>query len=534
MLKKIFTFAVIAAAVAFAQSPVVIEGNITSNRTLTSDNTYLLRGFVRVDSLATLTIQPGTIIFGEAATQGSLIVKPGGKLIAEGTAQRPVVFTSEFARQGASRGPRYGDWGGLILLGSAPINVAGGRAAIEGPGDFYGGSNPADNSGSLKYVRVEYPGIAFSPNNEINGITFGGVGSGTTVEHVQVSYSGDDSFEWFGGNVNCKYLIAYRGWDDDFDSDFGFTGKLQYLVGLRDPLVADQSNSNGFESDNDGAGSSNAPLTAPTWWNVTLLGPKVTDTTTINTLYRRGMHLRRNSQNKIGNALIMGWPTGLYLDRSGTINGAINGTNYVKNSIIAGSTTKSVDTTGSPNLTFDPVNWFTTTNSGRIFTSNSQVMLENPANLLAPDFRPKTGSPALTGATAVPAEAFFDAAGGSFVGAFGSTDWTAGWANFNPVNYVTDVKTEGTNSPVSFELLQNYPNPFNPSTSISFTLNREEEASLKVYNMLGIEIATLAAGKFNAGRHIVDFNAEGLSSGIYIYQLVTKDQVATKKMSLLK
>lgn len=352
MSKKALMFIWIGILMMSANAQIVLEGNISSNRTLTANNSYLLRGFVRVDSLVTLTIQPGTVIFGETATQGSLIIKPGGKIEASGTKEKPIVFTSEFAKQGSSRAPRYGDWGGVIILGNAPINVPGGRAAIEGPGDAYGGSNPNDNSGTLRYVRIEYPGIAFSPNNEINGLTFGGVGSGTTVEYVQVSYSGDDSFEWFGGNVNCKYLIAHRGWDDDFDSDFGYSGKLQYLVAIRDPLIADQSQSNGFESDNDGTGSSNTPLTAPTWWNVTMIGPKAASSTTVNSLYRRGMHLRRNSQNKIGNAVIMGWPTGILLDRSGTINGAINGTNYIKNSIIAGATTKAVDTTGSPNLSW--------------------------------------------------------------------------------------------------------------------------------------------------------------------------------------
>ena len=146
-------------------------------------------------------------------------------------------------------------------------------ASIEGPGDQYGGTDPDDNSGVMKYVRIEYPGIAYSLNNEINGLTFGGVGRGTTIDYIQVSYSGDDSYEWFGGTVNCKHLIAYRGWDDEFDTDFGFRGKLQFLVGLRDPEVADQSGSNGFESDNDGSGSTNSPRTSPTWWNVTLVGP---------------------------------------------------------------------------------------------------------------------------------------------------------------------------------------------------------------------------------------------------------------------
>ncbi|NUN07842.1 MAG: T9SS type A sorting domain-containing protein [Ignavibacteriaceae bacterium] len=517
---------------------VVLEGNISTSRTLTADKSYLLRGFVRVDSLVTLTIEPGTIIFGETATQGSLIIKPGGKIQAAGTKEKPIIFTSEFTKQGSSRAPRYGDWGGVIILGNAPINVPGGRAAIEGPGDAYGGSNPNDNSGTLKYVRIEYPGIAFSPNNEINGLTFGGVGSGTTVEYVQVSYSGDDSFEWFGGNVNAKYLIAFRGWDDDFDTDFGFNGKLQFLVAMRDPLIADQSQSNGFESDNDGTGSSNTPLTAPTWWNVTMVGPKATDATTINSLYRRGMHLRRNSQNKIGNSVIVGWPTGVLLDRSGTINGAINGTNYLKNSIIAGATTKAIDTTGSPNLSWDPAAWFTTTNSGRILTTSAELMLNDPFNLAAPSFTAKSGSPVLTGGTAVPADPFFEARGSNFVGAFDSTDWTMGWANFNPANYIlTDVKEINSGStvvPDKFNLMQNYPNPFNPATTITFDIAEQSDVSLVVYNMLGQQVATLFSGDLTAGRHSVNFNAAGLASGIYLYQLVTNNYTVTKKMTLLK
>lgn len=517
----------------------VLEGDITSNMNLTADKTYLLRGFVRVMSGATLNIAPGTVIFGENSSQGSLIIKPGGKIVAEGTATQPIVFTSEFAKQGAAREPSYGDWGGIILLGNAPINVPGGTASIEGPGDSYGGSNPNDNSGSMKYVRIEYPGIAFSPNNEINGLTFGGVGAGTTIEHIQVSYSGDDSYEWFGGNVNCKYLIAFRGWDDDFDTDFGFSGKLQYLVAVRDPLIADQSQSNGFESDNDGSGSNNTPLTSPTWFNVTMVGPAANSGSTINSLYRRGMHLRRNSQNKISNALIMGWPTGVLLDRSGTINGAINGTNYLKNSIIAGSTSKAIDTTGSPNLSWDPVAWFTSTNSGRIFTTTAEAKISAAFNLAAPSFVPMSGSPALSGAATPPVDGFFDAAGGSHVGAFGATDWTAGWANWlSGSKYIlTDVKDNnvlGQDVVTDYTLSQNFPNPFNPSTVITFSVPQETEVTVRVYNALGQQVMTLASGQYSAGTHHVTFNGADLSSGIYFYSLSAGKQTITKKMMLLK
>ncbi len=171
-------------------------------------NVYFLQGWTYVKSGATLTIEPGTIIRGDKINKAAIIVEPGGKLIAEGTPAAPIVFTSN--QTAGSR--NYGDWGGIILCGNAVINVTGGTAVIEGGvGTVYGGTNDNDNSGIMKYVRIEFPGIAFQPNNEINGLTFGGVGDGTTIDYVQVSYSGDDSYEWFGGFVNAKHLVAHRG-----------------------------------------------------------------------------------------------------------------------------------------------------------------------------------------------------------------------------------------------------------------------------------------------------------------------------------
>jgi hypothetical protein len=527
VLTLVFTLLLITGA--FAQT--VVEGDITGNLTLTTGNTYLLRGYVRVQSGGTLTIQPGTIIYGETASQGSLIIKPGGKIFAEGTAAQPIVFTSEFTKQGASRPPSYGDWGGIIILGNAPINVPGGTTAIEGPGDQFGGSDPNDNSGIMRYVRIEYPGIAFSLNNEINGLTLGGVGKGTVLEYIQVSFSGDDSFEFFGGNVNAKYLIAHRGWDDDFDTDFGYSGKLQFLVSFRDPEIADQSGSNGFESDNDGTGSNNTPLTSPEWWNVSLIGPVSTTGQTVNSLYRRGMHLRRNSQNKINNALIVGWPTGILLENTGTINGAVNGTMYVKNSIVA-QTTKSLDTAKS-NGTFDINSWFSTTMSGRVLTNASDVMMVNAFNLNAPNAMPIAGSPLLTGGLTPPSDGFYDQSA-NFVGAFGSTDWTAGWANFNPGN-LTSVKEETLSTvPSNFDLAQNFPNPFNPSTKIRFSVPSDGAVKLTVYNALGQLVSELINDFRSAGTYEVNWDATNLTSGVYVYRLEAGAVNLTRKMSLLK
>ena len=561
MRKKIVLFItlIFTLNLSIAQTLEVLQGDISSNKRLTADKQYLLRGFVRVQSGATLTIDPGVVIYGENTTKGTLIIKPGGKIMAKGTADKPIVFTSEFAKSGSTKAPTYGDWGGIILLGKAPINVPGGKAQIEGTGDAsdeYGGNDPDDNSGVMQYVRIEYPGIAYSLNNEINGLTFGGVGRGTTIDHIQVSYSGDDAFEWFGGTVNCKYLISYRAWDDDFDTDFGYSGKLQYLVSIRDPEIADQSKSNGFESDNDGSGSTNTPITSPTWWNVTLIGPKATENTTINSLYNRAMHLRRSSQNKINNALILGWPNGVILDGQNTVQAAKDGNCYIKNSIIAGAS-KPLDTTASKGVAFDISSWFTN-NGSKILSTNSDVKLVDPFNLSRPNYLPMPNSPVFTGAGTPPNDGFFDknatfigafgtedwtrgwanynpgSYNSNFIGAFGSVDWTAGWANFNPINYKLTAVKKTNKIPESFQLEQNYPNPFNPSTMISFSIPKDDHIKLVIYNTLGQVVETLIDGNYSSGYYNVKWDASRYSSGIYFYTLETSERIMTKKMMLIK
>ena len=228
------------------------------------------------------------------------------KIIADGTADKPIVFTSEAAN------PQRGDWAGLVLLGQAPTNSS--FNGIQGVGAVEGGINnsdglglygtpsnqqqaPFDNSGILRYVRIEYAGYAFLPDNEINGLTFGGVGSGTIIDNVQVSYANDDSYEWFGGTVNCKHLISFRTLDDDFDTDNGFSGKVQFGISLRDSAVADISKSEAFESDNDANGSSLLPQTSAVFSNMTVMGPKATLANTGNSLFVWGAQIRRNSSH---------------------------------------------------------------------------------------------------------------------------------------------------------------------------------------------------------------------------------------------
>lgn len=219
--------------------------------------TYLLKGWVYICDGATLTIEPGTVIKGDKGTKAALIAERGGRLVAQGTAAEPIVFTS--AQPAGERRP--GDWGGIILCGRARNNQT--EMTIEGgPRSKHGGDDDADDSGVLSYVRCEFAGYPFQTDMEINGITFGSVGSGTKLDHIQVSYSNDDSYEWFGGTANAEYLVAYHGWDDDFDTDNGFSGKVQFCLAVRNPKLADQSVSNGFESDNCSTGADMQPFTS--------------------------------------------------------------------------------------------------------------------------------------------------------------------------------------------------------------------------------------------------------------------------------
>ena len=520
-----------------AQTQVEITGDITTNTTWTADKTYLLNGFVHVSDGATLTIEAGTTVYGKIGSKATLIVRKGGKLNAIGTATAPIVFTSEYTKPGSLQEPAAGDWGGIILLGKAPINLASGSGQIEGTGDIndtYGGTDPNDNSGTLTYVRIEYPGVAFAKDNEINGLTFGGVGAGTTIDYIQVAYSGDDSYEWFGGTVNCKHLVAYAGTDDDFDTDFGFQGKLQFLLGVRDPLVADQAGtSNGFESDNDGTGSLNTPRTSPTWWNVTLIGPKATSSSVIDSKYSHGMHLRKSSQNKISNTLIVGWAKdGVFADGTQTNIDLKDGLWWFKNGIVAGAA-KSVDSTKGVSG-FDYAGWFTS-NNNRYYDNNDAAGLSNPFFLSHPNAMPKVSSPALTGGAVPPSDGFFDVTA-SYVGAFGTEDWTSSWSTIKmtPVILSTKEELSTTVIPAKFELSQNYPNPFNPATTIRFSLPQAGEVKLTVYNLLGQVVTTLVNGYREAGTYNVNWDASNLSTGVYIYRVEANTFSLTKKMTLLK
>jgi len=380
-----------------AATVVNVTANITTNQTWTTGKTYKLTGLIYVTNNATLTIQPGVVVKGVYSNTGTaLIITRGAKLNAVGTAASPIVFTS--AKAAGSRAA--GDWGGVILLGKAGFNVNNGINNIEGitataNTEYGGGASPVndDNSGTMKYCRIEFPGFVFSPNNEINGLTFGAVGNGTTIDYVQVSYSNDDSFEWFGGSVNCKHLVAYRGLDDDFDTDNGYKGIVQYALGIRDPSIADNpaiSTSEGFESDNNAGGTASgtgSDTTSAIFTNVTMMGPSaratLSPTLSVASGHERPLRLRRVTQLKVYNSIFMDFKSNfLFVDGTTTVANANANTLKFKNNIIAG--TLSTTYTGGVNPT-SLNTWFT--NNANSYVSGSSSILTKAYGTSSSDYQ---------------------------------------------------------------------------------------------------------------------------------------------------
>lgn len=421
---------------------ITVSGDITTDTRWYAQAKYHLSGFVYVKNNATLTIEPGTIIKGVSNTKATLIIERGSKIMAEGTSDKPIVFTSDKAP-----GQRAtGDWGGIVIAGKAKTNKhddgTGVGIAEGGIGTKYGGTDDNDNSGVLQYIRIEFSGIPLTStaNSEINGLTLYSVGKGTTIDHIQVSYSGDDSYEWFGGNVNARYLVALGGLDDAFDTDNGFSGKIQFGFILQDPLKSDQSGSNAFESDNDADGSLLTPLTAPVFSNITALGPlTVTATLPAETKHEKAMHLRRGTMTSVYNSVFAGFPQGLSIDgqKGNSPTRADQNELQIENTILAGMTVSYVEKTGTVAVPY------TVAQHQAYFTASARNNADNMTvadiigtgyiSLTSPNLLPTAGSPLLTGASFANTrltDPFFSPT--TYRGAFGTVNWTSGWCNWNP------------------------------------------------------------------------------------------------------
>lgn len=439
---------------------VTLTGRITRDTTLLKADVNILKGFVYITRGVTITIQKGATVKGSfsGADVASLIICRGGKIIAQGTADDPIIFTS------SSPNPQSGDWGGIVICGRAGINTSflgtNGLYQVEGgvdnaQGDGLAGSGDTyaptpinnDNSGVLSYARIEYAGYAFQPDKEINSLTMAGVGNGTTIDHIQVTYAKDDAYEWFGGNVNCKYLIAYKTQDDDFDTDNGFSGNVQFGLILRDSLIADISTSEAFESDNNSGGTTSTPKTTAVFSNITAIGPRATLTNIGNSLYRAGAQIRRNSSMSLFNSIIMGWPQGILIDASTgtpTDNNIADSTLRIRNTTLAGNNVnfKYIVSGGTPTGATDASVTATLTNAffnNDLLANSSEVKLIQPYNYTAPDPTPFGGSngnqKVLSGAAFADAKlnnAFFKIVTfrGAIAPAGDDQTWWKGWTKY--------------------------------------------------------------------------------------------------------
>lgn len=459
--------------------PVISLQGILTTQTLDATKPYLLKGQVFIPTGVTLTVPAGTIIKGDKASKAVLIVQPGGKLIANGTASNPIVFTSAQAIGERDRG----DWGGIVMLGNAYVNQSA-KPAIEGitPTQTYGtiGTDPTvnatENSGSLKYVRIEYAGIELTPNNETNSLTMGAIGNGTTVEFVQVSFGGDDGFEWFGGTVNAKYLVSHSTWDDDFDTDFGWGGNVQFGLAVRNPFFADQSGSNAFESDNQANGNTiagicdgttNTGCTRGIFSNITVLGPREIQSRTLSANYQNAAHIRRRSAISIFNSFFSGYRVGIRIDDQGTLDNLTSGAGKhahnvlsVPGATLVGAATTAADAafaTGLSSGDATAVSTYWTANNNTVFNTitstsafadlgitaslfwagqTSSNYPSNPNFVLAAGVAGNNNLNAGANYTDAKLGNTFFTKTGVYRGAFGTTDWTDGWSEFQPLNKV--------------------------------------------------------------------------------------------------
>ncbi len=442
------------ASVTMPDKPLVtISQDITTNTTWNANTRYRLSGFIHVQNGATLTIEPGTVIEGDYDVVGSsLFILRGARIVANGTAQAPIVFTS--SRPAGQR--RAGDWGGLILVGNGIINRTG-SVILEGTNtgannpsvDYGNGTSNTDNSGTLRYVRVEFAGYATAADQELNTFTFAAVGSGTTLEYLQALNGLDDSFEWFGGAVDGKYLVSYNSGDDHFDMSEGYVGRLQYLIAYQRIQVLPRPQAGNVSSDpqgieNDGcqgancnAGQNSQPYTIPVVANFTLVGPPAGVATEGSG--NVGMMLRRGTGGHYVNGIVARYSrAAISLRDQSTLDRILAGDLSLKNLLLAENA-----------VTFQPAAGSTVQGTVDVAANAIEAVdattaslfagfpTGTPANAAAFDWTPSAASAARTGGLTTFSGQLATKAGSFITGTSyrGAADpngakWWAGWTNY--------------------------------------------------------------------------------------------------------
>jgi hypothetical protein len=534
---------------------ITVKDDVTTNTTWTSDNVYFLDGLIFVDSLATLTIQPGTVIKGLLSgniTTGdgasALIIRRGGKLMADATAENSIIFTSELDNLATPEDLTETDrglWGGLILLGNATTNQPTANNQIEGiPPELnalYGGDDDSDNSGVLRYISIRHGGFSISgqPGDEINGLTMGAVGSGTTIEYVEVFSNFDDGYEWFGGTVNTKYLIAAFCGDDAFDYDQGFRGKHQFWFTIQGQDEAGR----GGEHDGGDDDETGTPYSIPEISNVTYIGSGAATQGVAGDGNDRGLYFRDNAGGKYWSSVFTEYVgIGIKIEDLGS------GDDSRKqledgNLLLQNNYWWEFGKAGTMLELADGKQW-----AADSLTANANTIADvqlrgiswtNGAEGLDP--RPLYDSPISLGGIQ-PGDDFFSKV--QYLGAFDPRQdlWTNGWTALDALGFMGDLDggvdaiTEEYVSviPGEYNLNQNYPNPFNPTTTIDFALPKSGHIKLVIYNSVGQQVDVLINETRSAGKYTVHFDASNLASGVYIYRLQAESRVFTKKMLLIK
>ncbi len=409
------------------------SGNGTGNITLTADKEYLIDGLVFVNDGQVLTIEPGTVIRfkpGQAENASALIVCRGGKIMAEGTAAKPIIFTAESDDlEGSIPLQTGGLWGGIIILGNAPINAENGESKVEGIPVYderadFGGTDINDNSGILCYVSIMHGGTSLGEGNEINGLTLGGVGSGTEIHHIEVIANNDDGVEFFGGTVNCRYMISAFCGDDAFDFDDGYTGFGQYWLAIQTNTAGD------LLAEHDGGFDKYSGCTKPVIYNSTFIGRGLTG--------NKGLISFRNGSGGIyRNSVFINQAWGVKIQYDGTDmdsytkfkNGGLEFENnifyYLGISDYTNVMNLYSETVNIPAEKQDEINNYFLT-SGNVL-SDPGIDIEADHIVVLP-----TGE--VSENTAVYDDLWFDNV--DYKGAFKNINWTSGWAYLSKTGYL--------------------------------------------------------------------------------------------------
>ena len=501
----------------------------------TSENTYILNGFVFVEDGAELHIEAGTVIKGKpgmAENASALIIARGGKIYAEGTADKPIIFTAEDDDPNDFTDiplNSTGLWGGVIILGKARINTSTGVGQIEGipsteSRGAYGGNDDADNSGVLRYVSIRHGGTSIGADNEINGLTLGAVGSATQIDHIEIFSNQDDGIEFFGGTVNVKNIVIAFCEDDGLDLDEGYRGKGQFLFVLQ----AKDKGDKGSEEDGGTKPEDGLPLAQSQFYNETYIGRGASSGAAKNS----ALHIRDNSAASHYNSI--------YVDFGA--NRAI----YEIEDLASGADSRERLENGDMHLTnnlwykIGSTNALSNQDFVTTYLTSHNNWIEDPMltgidrtqGAKGLDPRPKAGSPAYTKELATVPEGDNFLVQTNYMGAFGKNNlWIKGWTLLDKAGFIGSptVDVDEINIP-GIGSLDIYPNPVSAKSRIVYSIDKDQNVKIELYNLLGKKVGTYVNEYVNSGSHSVFFNSSGLESGMYFLRMVLLNKIVTQKV----